>query len=130
MTNGERAAGRLVVLDDSPLLASQLQQLVAGFGFAVETIQEPAVFAEVAATADLAFVEIQLLHANGFQLARQVRATGTCKVVLLSGSGRSTDLHWGLRAGAVAVLKRPLRPEQLRELLDAEGLLPDRAGTR
>jgi len=118
---------KVLVVDDSPLLAARLQQMLATLGLVATTVHEPDAAPALAVGVALAFIEIQLLHDNGFQLARQVRAAG-CQVVLLSGSGRATDLQWGLRAGARAVLTRPLQLKALHATLEKIGVLPLASG--
>jgi len=115
---------QVLVVDDSPLLAAQLQQMLATFALLETTVHAPDAAPVLAAGVTVAFIEIQLLHDNGFQLARQLRAAAGCHVVLLSGSGRVTDLQWGLRAGARAVLTRPLQMPALRQTLTDLGVLP------
>jgi CheY-like chemotaxis protein len=48
-------------------------------------------------------------------------------VVLLSGTGRPTDLPWALGAGALAVLPRPVSSDQLEQVLRKAGMLPGSA---
>lgn len=126
MTARAAQAGRIVILDDSPLLARQLQQELARFGQAAVILPDEAALLAAAPDAGMAFIELHpCVGNNGFQLAREIKRSCGCAVVLLSGSGRSTDLAWGLRAGAVAVLQRPLQQAPLRMLLAAQQLLPD-----
>jgi len=115
---------KVLVVDDSPLLAAQLQQMLATLGLVATTAHEPEAAPALAVGMAVAFIEIQLLHNNGFQLTRQVRATAGCPVVLISGSGRVTDVEWAVRAGASAVLTRPLQQEALQWTLEKIGVLP------
>lgn len=122
------ATPKVLVVNDSPLLAAELQQMLAGLGLEAVTLHEPELAPALAVDAAAVFIEIQLLHDNGFQVARRVRAAAGCPVVLLSGSGRATDVEWAVRAGASAVLARPLLLEALHWTLEQIGVLPQASG--
>ena len=70
------------------------------------------------------FVEVLQACGNGFQLLRELARTRACPLVLLTGTGRASDRHWGLQAGAAAVLRRPVDEAALRACLQELGLLP------
>ena len=70
------------------------------------------------------FVELMLSQNNGFQLIRALANLPHVSLFLLTGTKRSTDLQWGLCAGAKAVLKRPLTLAVLRNALQSLQLLP------
>lgn len=123
-----------LIIDDSPILGLQLGQWLEGFGFTVRSIS--AVDCESACRGAgherawpqelaLIFVELAQAQGNGFQLLRQLQPLTRCPLVLVSGSGRSSDVEWGLQAGAAAVLSRPLASAALAACLRQLQLLPE-----
>lgn len=110
-----------LILDDSPLLAAQLARQLEACGLRARTLTSPEELYELAGTAALVCIELQLFGANGFQVARSLAARCSCPLLLLTGTGRGTDLQWGLRAGARAVLARPLAASTLHATLQKLG---------
>lgn len=112
-----------LVLDDSPVLARHLQQQLRKLGLRAEAVTASAADGPVP-EADVIFVEVLQASGNGFQLLRALARTQGCPLVLLTGTGRSSDRHWGLQAGAAAVLRRPVDNAALSRCLSELGLLP------
>lgn len=118
----------VLVFDDSPALAANLQQQLRDCGVAARCTADVDELLRGAAGAVLVFIELYLPlclpRDNGFRLCRQLRNLHPrCAVVLLSGTGRATDLPWALGAGALAVLARPFTVDQLKPVLAQAGLL-------
>lgn len=114
------ATPTILILDDSPVLARHLQAQLAALGHTASTHADPASLCGI--EADLIFVELLQATGNGFQLLRTLARSHACPLVLLTGTGRSSDHHWGLHAGAAAVLRRPIEPAALRQCLQDLGL--------
>ena len=110
-----------LVVDDSPFLALHMTRLLTALGLRVQVTGNAAESRALAAQASVVFVELELFHASGFELMRELAAHCTCPLVLLTGTGRTTDLQWGLRAGASAVLQRPITEAALCKVLDRLG---------
>lgn len=106
-----------LIVDDSPFLALHLARQLEGLGFRAYIPADAADLRERAAQAAVICIELQLFHASGFEVTRELAEQCACPLVLLSGTGRSTDVQWGLRAGARAVLQRPVHVEALRNAL-------------
>lgn len=137
-----------LILDDSPVLARHLQLLLGRLGIGAEVCAEATAEAggemgsetgsemgrdlgadagaetAIPAEVDVIFVEVLQACGNGFQLLRELARTRACPLVLLTGTGRASDRHWGLQAGAAAVLRRPVDEAALRACLQELGLLP------
>ncbi|MDY6984700.1 MAG: response regulator [Pseudomonadota bacterium] len=106
-----------LIVDDSTFLAMHLARQLEGLGFHAHVPVDAADLHERMAQAALICVELELFHASGFEVTRELAEQCACPLMLLSGSGRKTDLQWGLRAGARAVLQRPVRADALRTAL-------------
>ena len=97
--------------------------LLAGDGHrvsAVETAQQ-ALKAVRGDPPDLALVDIGLPGMDGYELARQLRATAEgrqIRLVALTGYGRPEDRRRARDAGFDAHLVKPVDPDQLTRLLD------------
>lgn len=106
-----------LIVDDSPFLALHLARQLEALGFHAHVPADAADLRAHAARAALICVELELFHASGFEVTRELAERCACPLVLLTGSGRKTDLQWGLRAGASFVLQRPVREAALRAAL-------------
>lgn len=118
----KRSLPQALILDDSPVLSLVLQAQLEAEGLTVRAVGTEAELLQQATGAAVAFVELQLWQCNGFRVARRVAGMQACPVVLISGTGRRTDLHWGIRAGAAVVLTRPVTLRQLRQALQTLGV--------
>lgn len=107
-----------LVVDDSRFLALQIARMLESRGLRAHCTAEASELKRLAPEAAVVCVELELFHASGFEVTRTLVALCTCPVVLLTGTGRNTDLQWGLRAGASAVLQRPLSATTLHATLD------------
>jgi CheY-like chemotaxis protein len=110
-----------LIVDDSPFLAVHLGRLLEALGLQARTPSAPAELCALSAEAAIIFVELELFQGSGFEVTRELAARCACPLVLLTGTGRNTDLQWGLRAGASAVLPRPVTARALRTTLDRLG---------
>jgi CheY-like chemotaxis protein len=106
-----------LIVDDSPFLALHLSRLLAAQGLQARVPADPGELRALAPEAAVIFVELELFQASGFEVTRELAEHSPCPVVLLTGSGRNTDLQWGLRAGASVVLPRPVTDMTLRAVL-------------
>ncbi|MGV3591382.1 MAG: response regulator [Gammaproteobacteria bacterium] len=106
-----------VVVDDSPFLALHLARQLEECGFHAQISADAAELRRLMPEAALVCIELELFQASGFELVRELAEHCACPLVLLTGTGRNTDLQWGLRAGAGAVLQRPLCTSTLHSAL-------------
>lgn len=114
-------AALALIIDDSPFLALHLSRLLEVNGLRAHIPKDAAELRALAPAAAVIFVELELFHASGFEVTRELAASCACPLVLLTGTGRTTDRQWGLRAGASAVLPRPVNLAALGEVLRALG---------
>lgn len=108
-----------LIVDDSPFLALHLSRLLDASGVQAHIPKDAAELRALASDAAVIFVELELFHASGFEVTRDLAASCSCPLVLLTGTGRTTDRQWGLRAGARAVLPRPVSAAALGDVLRA-----------
>jgi CheY-like chemotaxis protein len=106
-----------LVVDDSAFLALHLARQLEALGFHAHVPADASDLRARLAQAVVVCVELELFHASGFEVTRELAQQCYCPLVLLTGTGRKTDLQWGLRAGASAVVERPVRVGALRSTL-------------
>jgi CheY-like chemotaxis protein len=119
-----RLSGRVLVADDEAPILELLEDLLSGWGLEVTTSADGAAardaFAEDPAAFDLVFTDLTMPKLTGLQLARLVmRMRPGTPVVLCSGYGEELEPAELRAAGVHALLRKPVEPEQLRELLRA-----------
>ena len=112
-----------LIVDDSPFLALHLARLLDAQGLQARIPADAAELRALAGSAAMIFVELELFAASGFEVTRELAASCNCPLVLLTGTGRTTDRQWGLRAGARAVLPRPLTAAALGRTLSMLGFV-------
>lgn len=115
----QRAAGRrdrLIVVEDDPVTRSMIARYFADHGFEVE---EAATGAECRwalkrLSADLVFIDIQLPDGDGFDLAREIRATSAVGIIFVTQKDNEIDRILGLELAGDDYVTKPVK---LRELL-------------
>ena len=106
----------IFVVDDDPAVRDSLQQLLESIGFTVETYESGESFLEQASLPDRACVllDLRLPGLNGLEVLEILAAqhSDAC-VILISGHGDAATKARVTRAGASAMLEKPLRDELL-----------------
>ena len=118
---------RLLVVDDEPNLLRAVAACLRGEGFEVVTARGGAeALVRVAETVpDLVVSDIRMPGMDGYQLARQLRAssrTALTPIVFLTAKDETADRIEGFRTGVDAYLTKPFEPDELiaviRNILD------------
>ena len=109
---------RLLVVDDEPNLLRAVAACLRGEGFDVVTARSGAeALIRVAETVpDLVVSDIRMPGMDGYQLARQLRAssrTALTPVVFLTAKDETADRIEGFRTGVDAYLTKPFEPDEL-----------------
>lgn len=120
------ASLRILVADDNVDAADSLSALLAAGGHTVRTVYDGMQALEQAPSfgPDLAFLDIGMPGMDGYQTARALRALPELKglrLVALTGWGAQEDRARSREAGFDRHLLKPAAPEQLAEILAAEG---------
>ncbi len=109
---------RLLVVDDEPNLLRAVAACLRDEGFEVVTARSGSeALVRVAETVpDLIVSDIRMPGMDGYQLARQLRAssrTALTPVVFLTAKDETADRIAGFRTGVDAYLPKPFEPEEL-----------------
>jgi two-component system, OmpR family, response regulator len=105
----------LLLVDDDEDILSLLKNFFRKHGHEVSVaVDGKAMFAILeAGKVDLIVLDVMLQHEDGFSLCRQVRATSTIPIIMLTAVAEHTDLVVGLELGADDYLTKPFDQREL-----------------
>ncbi len=106
----------IFIVDDDPAVRDSLQQLLESIGFTVETYGSGEELLDREGSLDRACVllDLKLPGLNGLEVLEflAVQHSDAC-VILMTGHGDAATKARATRAGAAAMLEKPLRDELL-----------------
>jgi two-component system OmpR family response regulator len=110
------AIAHLAVLDDEPAITRLLSQYLTTHGFRVSELHSGAALMQLMASdpAVLVLLDLGLPGEDGLVLARRLRESFRCGLVIVTGRGDAVDKVVGLELGADDYVTKPF---DLRELL-------------
>ena len=111
---------RLLLVEDNEATRNALAKLLAGSGHQVVsagTLHE-ALAAFDGGQFDVVVTDLGLPDGSGFDLMHKVRGRSGCQGIALSGYGMEQDLRQSKEAGFFAHLVKPVKFDQLRQLLE------------
>ena len=111
----EAGTPRVLVVDDNPDFADNLQEILSAEGYFVAVAQTCAAAREaVKAGADLALVDLRLPDGDGIALSSELKAQlPDLEVILLTGHATLESAAAAVRAGAAAYLLKPYATPEL-----------------
>ena len=115
---------RILVVDDNIDAADMLAILLDGLGHTVQVANAGRAALELAETTpfDVAILDIGLPLMDGYELAKRLRASPSCRNIRLiahSGYGQPSDRERSARAGFDAHLVKPTTIEAVENVIDA-----------
>jgi DNA-binding response OmpR family regulator len=107
--------GRVLVVDDEPMVREVLERYLEREGFAVDTAEdgEAALSAFEASKPDLVLLDLMLPSIDGFEVFRRLRSHGSTAVIMLTAKGEETDRVVGLELGADDYVTKPFSPREV-----------------
>jgi DNA-binding response OmpR family regulator len=110
-----RVEGRVLVVDDEPMVRDVLSRYLERSGFEVEAVAdgERAIAAFDARLPDLVLLDLMLPRVDGFEVFRQIRARGESPVIMITARGETTDRIAGLEIGADDYVSKPFSPAEV-----------------
>ncbi len=108
---------RVLIVEDEPMLAFVLEELLMGAGFeiaGVATRLEPALALIESGVCDVAILDVNLAGVNAAPAASALTARGIPFLVM---SGYSPDQQQSAFSGAALRLQKPCQPERLIQAL-------------
>ena len=118
------ASARILVVDDDPKFLHFVSELLIGAGYDVHSAEEPLKVVEMteALVPNLVILDISMPGKDGFQIARELRASPKTKGVrcmFLTGHRAATHVKHAKEAGGVAYLEKPLKSSSLLWMVKA-----------
>lgn len=109
---------RLLVVDDEPNLLRAVAVCLRAEGYEVTTARSgaEALMRVAEAVPDLIVSDIRMPGMDGYQLARQMRAssrTALVPIIFLTAKDETSDRIEGFRSGVDAYLVKPFEPDEL-----------------
>jgi two-component system, OmpR family, response regulator len=132
--NSVEQAAHLLVVDDHRDIRDLLGRYLARHGFRVSVAESAAAARRVLRTAsvDLVVLDIMMPGEDGLSLCRELRATTSLPVILLTAVAEETDRIVGLEVGADDYVTKPFNPRELlariRAVLRRTWSLPPQRG--
>jgi class 3 adenylate cyclase len=113
-----QSAGRVLVVDDTPVNVKLLEDLLGYHGYQVETARsgEEALEAVSAAIPDLVLLDVLMPGMSGYEVCRTIRldpALDALPVVMITAIEDREARVRGLEAGADDFLSKPVNPPEL-----------------
>jgi two-component system, OmpR family, response regulator len=107
--------GHLLVVDDDPELRLLVSRFLQKHGYRVSVASDGEAMGEIIGRTpiDLVILDVMLPGKNGFDLCRDVRASLTVPIIMLTARGDESDRIAGLEVGADDYLTKPFSPREL-----------------
>ncbi len=107
--------GRVLVVDDEPVVREVLTRYLKRDGFEVETAAdgEDAIARFDATAPDLVLLDLMLPRLDGFEVFRTIRSRSQSPVIMLTARGEVTDRIVGLDVGADDYVSKPFSPSEV-----------------
>ena len=114
-------APRILLIEDDPRLAEMVSEYLGEAGFRVAVAAEGRAGLERLAREpyDALVLDLMLPDMDGLEVCRQLRATSTTPVLMLTARGDAMDRVVGLEMGADDYLPKPFEPRELLARLRA-----------
>jgi len=109
---------RILVVDDSPVIRSKLEEILTGADYNVKTAPDGIQGLELIHDEefDLLFLDIDMPNLSGLQVCRMLRNEqqfADFPIIMLTARTEKKDEYWGIETGASAYMKKPFDPEEL-----------------
>jgi two-component system, OmpR family, response regulator len=107
--------GHLLVVDDDPELRLLVSRFLQKHGYRVSVAPDGQAMGEIIARTpiDLVILDVMLPGKNGLDLCREVRASQTVPIIMLTARGDEGDRIAGLEVGADDYLTKPFSSREL-----------------
>jgi CheY-like chemotaxis protein len=120
---------KILVVDDEPLIADTLVDILSGEGHDAMSVSDAksAMAWAVELTPDVVLSDVIMPGMNGIEAAKEIlRCVPHCRIILFSGQASSSDILEQARAEGYSfgLLAKPVNPEVLLSAINGEGTTP------
>ena len=121
---------RVVVVEDTPEQAAEIERALGGAGFDVVTTRdaERGLAAARTGSPDVLVLDVGLPGMDGIELCRRLRTFSDAYVIMLTGRDSEIDRLLGLAVGADDYMTKPFYPRELVARVQAMMRRPRRRG--
>lgn len=115
MSSKPQPTGRVLVVDDEPMVREVVTRYLERDGFRVDATGDGLTALELARTRppDLLILDVMLPSKDGFTVLQELRKTSAVPVILLTARTEETDRVLGLELGADDYVVKPFSPREL-----------------
>lgn len=112
---GPMSRGKILVVDDEPVVAEVVGRYLKREGFEVATADDGEDALKLARdwAPDLVVLDLMLPGIDGLEVCRTLRQEGPLPIVMLTARGEETDRIVGLELGADDYVVKPFSPREL-----------------
>lgn len=109
------ASARIIIVDDEPELRELLEEYLSSQGFLVRGAGDGVALRSLIVDfpPDLVVLDLNLPGEHGLTIARWLRETSSCAIVMLTAAGELVDRVVGLEMGADDYVPKPFDPREL-----------------
>src|SRR5215216_5090794 len=114
-------ATRIMVVDDEPAIGKLITYQLTSCGYHVSYIQDGllALHKVLAERPDLVLLDVMMPLISGWELCRQIRASSSIPIIMLTAKSADPDIVNGLRSGADDYVTKPFSMVQLQARIEA-----------
>lgn len=107
--------GHLIIVDDDPQIRLLVARFLQRHGYRVTGVPDGREMRDMLRSlpTDLLILDIMLPGVSGFELCREVRATSSVPIIMLTARSEETDRVVGLEMGADDYIAKPFSPREL-----------------
>lgn len=110
----ERPMGHIGIIDDDALVREGLRDCMESAGYSVETFGSAEEFLASESSAVCLIIDVQLPGISGLELQRRLSvSTDRVPLIFVTSHGTDANREAALKNGAVALLSKPVRREEL-----------------
>jgi DNA-binding response OmpR family regulator len=108
-------SGRVLVVDDEPIVREVLARYLAKDGFDVDMAADgqAAIGRYEVAPPDLVLLDLMMPRVDGLEVFRWIRSRAATPVIMLTAKGEETDRIAGLELGADDYVVKPFSPREV-----------------
>ncbi|MGQ9926559.1 MAG: response regulator [Chloroflexaceae bacterium] len=114
-------ATRILVIDDEPVICRLIEYQLGGAGYQVTAYQRghDALLALTDEAPDLILLDVMMPGISGWDLCRQIRASSTVPIIMLTAKHGDDDIVTGLTSGADDYVGKPFSADALIARIEA-----------